>query len=224
MKLGLDKAVLAVALVLLAAPAFAQNPVALMDYTGFAYETGGLPQSLAGDELVIAGVANPANMDPIFNVLPSSQEVTVYIYGLLVASAVTQTDGSVDVDYSGGMIEVYEDANLNHVWSAFPPQPDLATFTDGALLFSGSFTRFNLNLNAFGFGIYDGEIDGIGGTAAALCDGAPDCAYTFGGAFGRDIGAQIPDGWDLQIDGTLEIDAAVPTETASFGAVKALFH
>ena len=64
----------------------------------------------------------------------------------------------------------------------------------------------------------------MGGTSAAICDGLADCAYTFGGAFSRDVGAQIPDGYDLQIDGTLEVDSAVPTTPTSFGAVKSLFR
>ena len=59
---------------------------------------------------------------------------------------------------------------------------------------------------------------------AQLCDGLSDCAYTFGGAFTRDTGAQIPDGYHLQIDGTLEVDAAVSTVHSSFGAIKALYE
>ena len=44
------------------------------------------------------------------------------------------------------------------------------------------------------------------------------------GAFSRDVSAQIPDGYDLQIDGTLEVDASVPATPTSFGAVKSLFR
>ena len=37
-------------------------------------------------------------------------------------------------------------------------------------------------------------------------------------------GAQIPDGYDIQIDGVFEIERAVSTEDASWGSVKALFN
>ncbi len=223
MKLGLGKALVATALLLFAVSAAAQSgTVALMDYSGFAWETTGIPTSNPGDELSITAVAT--TVDPLFGVDASVQEVTIHISGLIVASAVPLPDGSTAIDYSGGMIEIYEDMVLNHDWGVFPPNPELATFTDGTLLLAGSFSRFNLNINAAGFGVYDGQIDGVGGTAAQICNGSPDCAYTFGGAFGRGVGAQIPDGYDLQIDGTLEVDAAVPVETASFGAVKALYR
>lgn len=222
MKLGLVKTSMVFVLTLLiGAPATAQT-VALIDYTGFAWETGGIPRSDPGDVLAITGVA--LTVDPLFDLAPSTQEVTIYIHDLVVANSVTLPDGSTSVDYAGGMIEVYEDGALNHDWGTMPPNAQLATFTDGALLFSGAFTRFNLVLNTLGFGVYDGDIDGIGGTAANLCFGAPDCAYTFGGAFGRDVGAQIPTGYDLQIDGTLEVDAAVSNEEASFGAIKSLYR
>ncbi|RKZ15296.1 hypothetical protein DRQ53_09455, partial [bacterium] len=83
---------------------------------------------------------------------------------------------------------------------------------------------FVLVLDVAGTGVYEGTIDRVGGTAAAICDGLSDCAYTFGGAFNRAVGAQIPDGYDLQIQGTLEVDASVPTRPTSFGAVKSLFN
>ena len=221
-------ALFAIALVFaVAAPASAQN-VILMDYSGFSYETGGLGDgapSNPGDVLVITAVAD--QYDELFGVDPLSQEVTVYIYDLVSDGGLVDGD-FLRIAYSAGRIEVYEDAVLNHDWGTNPPNTELSTFTDGQLLFEGEFTRFNLDLaiagTAEGSGVYSGDIDGIGGTAANLCDGAADCAYTFGGAFGKPIAVQLPEGYDVQIQGTLEVDAAVPTTTDSFGAVKSLFN
>ncbi len=207
----------------LAAVAFATPSsaasVALMDYSGFAWETGGVPSSNPGDVLNITAVA--LTYDAEFGVSPSSAEVTVYIYGLVSTGEFLDMFGNTNIGYSGGFIEIYEDLNLDHDWSVFPPNAQQGTFSNGSLLFAGEFSRFNLILSGAGNGAYDGEIDGVGGTAAQICT---DCAYTLGGAFGRDIGAQIPDGYDLQIDGTLEVDSAVSASVSNFGAVKALFQ
>lgn len=203
----------------ISAPALADE-VALMDYSGFAWETGGVPVSSPGDVLALTAVA--LSYDPAFNVSPGSQEVTIYIYDLESTGQIP-VGSDIFIGYSGGHIEIYEDAVLDHDWGVFPPNAQQSTFTNGSLLFSGDFTEFVLQLTASGVGVYEGTIDGVGGTAATICDGLSDCAYTFGGAFNRDIGAQIPDGYDLQINGTLEVDAAVPTVQNSFGAIKSLY-
>jgi hypothetical protein len=206
------------AAVAFAVPASATS-VALMDYSGFAWETGGVPVSDPGDLLSITAVA--LTYDSEFGVSPSSAEVTLYLYNLVSTGEFTDISGNTFIAYTGGNIEIYEDTNLDHDWDVFPPNAQQSTFTNGSLLFAGEFSRFNLVLFGNGTGAYDGEIDGVGGTAAQICT---DCAYTVGGLFGREIGAQIPDGYDLQIDGTLEVDSAVSTDVSSFGAVKALFQ
>ena len=210
---------LVLALTVAATPA-AAGQIILMDYTGFGWESGGVPISNPGDVFAITAVA--VSYDPLFGVAPSSQEVTIFIYDLISTGEVP-VGGDTYIAYTGGKIEVYEDAILDHDWGTFPPNGLQSTFTNGALLFEGDFTDFGLQLTASGFGVYEGTIDGVGGTSAAICDGLTDCAYTFGGAFQREI-AQVPDGYDLQIDGTLEVDAAVPATVSSFGAVKSLFN
>jgi hypothetical protein len=209
---------LVLALTVAATPAAAGDFI-LMDYTGFGFETGGVPVSQPGDILAITAVA--VSYDPMFGVAPGSQEVTIFIYDL-VSTGEIAIGADTFISYVGGKIEVYEDPILDHDWATFPPNAQQSTFTNGALLFEGDFTEFGLQLTSSGFGVYEGTIDGVGGTSAAICDGLPDCAYTFGGAFQREI-AQVPDGYDLQIDGTLEVDAAVPATVSSFGAVKSLF-
>lgn len=212
--------VAAAAAACVALPAFAQ-PVALIDYVGFAWETGGVPSSDPGDVLQIAAVAD--QLDPVFGVNLATEEASVYIYGLTsTGQFVDPGTGWTIIGYSGGTIEVYEDPAMDHAWGTFPPNASVpSTFTNGTLLFQGNFTAFTLILTPAGAGSYDGTIDGVGGTVAQLCT---DCAYTFGGAFTGQTGAQIPDGYHLQIDGTLEVDRAVSDESMGWGAVKALYQ
>ena len=206
---------------LVAVPASA-GPLILMDYSGFAWETGGVPVSSPGDVLALTAVA--VQYAPLFGVDPASQEVTIYIYDLQSTGEFLDPFGNIRISYTGGRNEVYEDAILDHDWGINPPNGQQVSFTNGSLLLEGNFTEFFLTIPPSGAGAYEGNIDGVGGTSAAICDGLADCAYTFGGAFSRDVGAQIPDGYDLQIDGTLEVDSAVPTTPTSFGAVKSLFR
>ncbi len=215
-------AALAVVLSLVAAPAMAQT-VLLMDYSGFGWETGGIPHSVAGDVLSISAVA--VALDPLFGVDLGVSEVTIYITGLVSGGETFDpVSGFTFIGYTGGTIEVYDDPSKDHDWGVLPPNTQLSTFTNGALLLQGNFTDFTLVLNSAGAGSYQGNIDGVGGTVAQLCNGGANCAYTFGGAFTKGAGAQLPNGYDLQIDGTLEVDAAVPTENLSFGAIKALYE
>jgi hypothetical protein len=207
-------------LVFSAAPATADT--INMDYTGFAWETGGLPSSMPGDVLELTAIA--LTYDPAFNVSPGTQEVTLYIWGLTSLGETLDPYGNTQVSYTGGHIEVYEDSVLDHDWGINPPNGQQSTFTNGALLFEGDFTDFWLALAPSGIGAFEGNIDGVGGTAANICDGLADCAYTFGGAFDRNFGPQLPEGYDLQIEGTLEVLASVPANESSFGAIKSLYR
>ena len=203
-----------------AVPAFATT-VALVDYVGFGWEAGGVPPSNPGDVLQIAAVAD--QIDPIFGVNLGTEEATIFIYGLnSTGQYVDPFTGWTIIGYTGGTLELYQDPANDHDWGVFPTNATVpSTFTNGGLLFRGAFTSFTLILDGIGGGSYEGTLDGVGGSAVALCTG---CAYTFGGAFTRQVGAQIPDGYDLQIDGTLEVDRAVPNETMGWGAVKALYQ
>jgi len=212
---------LALLITLTAVPA-AAGQLILMDYSGFAWETGGVPVSNPGDVLALTAVA--VQYDDLFGVDPASQEVTIYIYDLQSTGEFLDGFGNIRISYTGGRIEIYEDSVLDHTWDISLPGDRWDTFTNGSLLLEGNFTDFNLTIPPSGAGAYEGNIDGVGGTSAAICDGLSDCLYTFGGAFSRDVNPQLPDGYDLQIDGTLEVDASVPATPTSFGAVKSLFR
>ncbi|MFH2051850.1 MAG: hypothetical protein ABIK96_05210 [bacterium] len=204
---------------LFAVPALGQ--VYSVDYLGYAWETGGILPSDAGDELVIVSVAD--YVDPAFGVDLGIDELTFHVYGL-VSGGETDFLGNTMINYAGGYLEIYQDPSRNADWGVNPPNATApGSFTEGSLFFRGAFTAFTLFFDPSGsYGSFEGTLDGLAGSI--IDDVCSDCVYTWGGAFTLDAGAQIPQGYDLQIDGVFEIDAAVSSESASWGSVKALFN
>lgn len=205
--------------VALAIPAFGQ--ASRIDYYGYAWETGGFPPSDAGDVMVFTGVGDYA--DPIFGVNLANEELTFYIYDLVSSGEMDIGGGTMMISFSGGFLEIYRDAAMNADWGIAPPNPTSpSTFIDGSLFFQGAFNSLTMFINPGGDGSYEGTLDGIGGSM--IDDVCTGCVYTWGGNFSDPSGAQIPDGYDLQVDGVFEIEQSVPTEEASWGSVKALYN
>ncbi|MBU0743643.1 hypothetical protein KKG45_01715 [bacterium] len=208
----------AIALVVLATSVLAQNPA--IDYIGYAWETGGLLPSDAGDELIVTAVATGA--DPIFQVDFGVDELTFYMYGMISGGETPIGGGTVMINYSGGYLDIYRDPAQNADWGVDPPSAvSPGTFTDGALAFRGAFISLTFFYAAGGSGAYEGTLNGLDGEV--LDDICADCAYTWGGSFTLDAGAQIPDGYHLQMDGVFELDGSVSNETSTWGGVKALY-
>jgi hypothetical protein len=202
-----------------AVPVLAQAPA--IDYVGFGWEDGGFPPSNPGDVLYFTGVGLSA--DAIFGVDLGTEELTVYLYDLVSTGEIPVGGGTILISYVGGFLEIYRDGAQNADWGIFPPNPTApSTFTDGELFFQGQFVDFTVFLGATGAGSFEGNLNGVGGSLIDdVCNG---CAYTWGGEFTTDAGAQIPEGYDLQIDGVFEIEAAVSTEETTWGNLKALYR
>jgi len=201
-----------------ALPASAQ--VYTIDYLGYGWEQTPGPLKAAGDELVITSTAD--NIDPAFGVDLTTEEVTLHVYGL-ISSGPVDMGGYMVVDYTGGFMDIYEDPAMNADWGTNPPNAvSPSTFSDGSLFFTGQFLDFTMYFDPSGSsGSFSGHLNGLGGSIlGSVCT---NCVYTWGGAWTSDAGAQIPLGYDYQIDGVFEIDSAVPNETTSWGNVKALF-
>lgn len=193
-----------------------------VDYVGYAWETGGLAASQPGDQLSIATVIT--QIDPLFGVDLNAVEATLLIEGLTSGgSTVDPSTGATVITYSGGTIAIHADAARNHDWGTSPANATVpGTFTDGDLVFSGVFTGFVVSLLPSGAGIFEGYVDGTGGSA--LAGPCANCAYTFAGTFAAPTGAQIPAGYDLQVDGVLEVESAVSVETLNWGSLKQMFN
>ncbi|HPF71251.1 MAG TPA: hypothetical protein PLQ13_11315 [Candidatus Krumholzibacteria bacterium] len=220
MKLRKSLALATAALVLAGAGGAAR--AASVDYVGFAWETGGLAVSQPGDQLSVATVVT--QIDPLFEVNLGTHEATLYIDGLQsTGAAIDGMTGNTIISYSGGTIAIYADPSPDHDWGTYPANGTVpSTFTDGSLVFSGVFTSFTVIISPAGYGVYEGFIDGTGGSAVA--GPCSNCAYTFSGTFGDPTGAQIPDGYDLQVDGSLEVENTVASEDVSWGSLKQLFN
>ncbi|PJA77093.1 hypothetical protein CO151_00685 [bacterium CG_4_9_14_3_um_filter_65_15] len=201
-----------------AVPVSAQ--VYTVDYFGYGWEQAPGPVKAAGDELIITCTAD--NIDPAFGVDLGTEEVTLHIHGLISAGPVDM-GGYLVVNYTGGFMEIYQDPGMNADWGVNPPNAvSPGTFSDGALFFAGQFTSFTMYFDSSGStGSFSGNLDGLGGSIlGSMCT---NCVYTWGGVFTTAGSAQIPLGYDFQIDGVFEIDSAVDTETTSWGSLKSLF-
>lgn len=203
------------AVALFALPAAAQ--INSIDYVGYGWNTGAL--KTVGDEFHFVGAASA--LDDAFGVDLLTEELTFHVYGLIVTSEM-DLGGTIMRTYSGGYMEIYEDPSMNADFGINPPNPTSpSTFNDGTLFFSGQFVDLTMVILPTGNGSFEGNLNGTGGTMIdGSCNG---CVYTWGGTFLADSGAQIPEGYDMQVDGVLEIDAAVATDDASWDAVKALY-
>jgi hypothetical protein len=201
-------------------PTTAAAQTAVIDYVGYGWEDGGFPPSDPGDLFVFTAVAT--SVDPAIGVDLGTEEVTFYVYGLTSMGEVPLPGGLTSITYTNGTLEIYRDAAMNAWWGTNPPNATSpSTFADGTLLFQGSFTSFNITILANGDGIFEGNLDGVGGELlGSPCTG---CVYTFSGVYTRDVGAQIPDGYDVQVDGQFEIDESVPQSSRGWGAVKAMY-
>jgi hypothetical protein len=198
------------------------SQAAVADYVGFGWETGGLATSLPGDELAIATVVT--QIDAIFGVDLTAVEGTLYIEGLTSLGAIVDAgSGLTTISYTGGTLRLYADPGADHDWGTNPANGTVpGTFVNGDLVFEGTFTSFSLILQTSGGGVFEGYLDGTGGSA--LAGPCSDCAYTFAGAFTTPSGAQIPEGFDLQVDGVLEVESAVATENLNWGSLKTLYR
>src|SRR2546426_3523223 len=109
-------ALLAVSLLAAGGSVRAQN--ALIDYQGFAWETGGFPPSMATDVLSMVGVVD--NMDPRFGVNLSNDEVTLYLTGLISGGQVDQGGGVISIAYSNAPIQLWQDPSKDHDYGTGP--------------------------------------------------------------------------------------------------------
>lgn len=211
----------AVALFVLTAGAGTSALAAVVDYVGFGWETGSIEESLPGDELSMAFVVT--DIDPLFEVDLGLTEGTIYIDGLISVGEVTTTDDVTYIDYTGGTLRLYADSSFDSDWGTDPANGTVpSTFVNGELIFEGSFTSFTL-IHRPGGGAFEGLLNGTGGSA--LANACTNCAYTFGGTFDTaSTGAQIPEGYDLQVDGLLDVENTVASEPISLDGVKSLFR
>lgn len=211
------------AVLLVAGGAAAQN--ALIDYQGYAWETGGIPASNPGDVLSFVGVVD--NIDARFGVNFGTEEVTLHVTGLTSGGEVNLGGGLLSVAYSGGTIELYRDPSRNHDYGTTPPNATApSTFVDGTLFLGGTLSNFVLFLDTTtGSGAYESSASFTSGSGLTTLNQLQANGYTFGGVLNSSAsGGNNPAGYDLQVDGTIEVEVIVGVRDKTWGAMKSLYR
>ena len=197
----------------------------IIDYQGYAWETGGFVPSNPGDVLNIAGITD--NVDAIFGVNLGNEELTIWVTNLLSTGQAPLGGGVIAVNYVGGDIQVWQDPAMNHDYGINPANATApSTFVDGTLLLGGMFNSFVLYFDTVnGVGSYEGNVVWNAGTALGTINGIQNNGFTFGGVLNNAAASgTVPQGYDLQADGVIEVNVVVGVEDKTWSGVKSLYN
>ncbi|MFN8178488.1 MAG: hypothetical protein U0167_11175 [bacterium] len=202
---------------LIAAPAGAQQ--AIIRVSGHAWETGGYPPSVVGDQLQAVGIVNEI-VAPLYW-QPAIHSYTFYTRSLSsLGEAIFGTTHVVT--YGGGLLTLYRDSlPSNADYGVNPPNATSpATFTDGdAIYLDGYFTDFTLVYNTLTLsGSFSGTLNFTGGIVF------PHLTDPNGWTFGSNLSGQSPVGYDLQLNGDIYTDGPIAIEPQSWGGLKSLYR
>jgi len=197
----------------------------LIDYQGFAWETGGFPASNPGDFLNLVAIVD--DLDAVFGIDLGVDEVTVYATGLVSTGEIPLGGGFLAINYVGGTLDVYQDPSMDAAFGINPANATVpSTFTNGGLFLGAVVTSFFLFYDTTnGVGSYEGNITFTAGSGLASVQGIEADGYTFGGTLNSIASSgNIPEGYDLQIDGAIEVRVSIAVEEKTWGGVKDLYR
>jgi hypothetical protein len=217
------RSLLFAALALVPVGASAQN--AIIDYQGYAWETGGFPPSNAGDAFEMVGVVDA--IDSRFGINFALEEVTLHVSGLISTGQVDLGGGMLQIAYSGGAIDIFRDPSQNHDYGVNPANATAPpTFVDGTLLLGGTLSSFFMFFDSStGTGAYEGSCSFTSGTGLAALNQLNANGYTFGGTLNSGASANnVPQGYDLQCDGVVEVEVIIGVENESWGTIKDMYR
>src|SRR5262245_18192967 len=136
--------------------------------------------------------------------------------------------GSVlSVAYTGGTIDLFRDPAQDHGYGTNPPNATAPpTFINGALFLGGMFSSFFLFYDtSTGSGAYEGDVVFTAGSGLTTLNQIQADGYTFGGVLSNNAaGGNVPDGYDLQVDGVIEVEVIVGVEQKSWSGIKDLYR
>lgn len=215
----------AAALIATAPVAFAAGPIIDWD-PAYGWQVGGTPTNLpAGGEFKMVGIVSA--FDAPFgdlNAADPTREYTFVMYGLISQGTVAIGPPATtfyETHFTGGTFELYEDLTPESSFAPFPP--NIANFTDGTLLLSGSFTSFFVqsnNFTAFQTGNIEGAITWSGGT---LVDRLEGCTGLFTGGMTWRPSVVIP-GYLFRHDGKMDAQCPTPANGSTWGRIKSLYR
>jgi hypothetical protein len=206
------------AVLMATAPAASAQDTQILFVSGNAWETGGFPPSNVGDIFACVGILNDIG-DPLI------WDTENYSYTWYVRDLVSLGEsiyGPVHVaSYSGGLFTVYVDwLPSNHDYGINPPNATVpSTFNDGISTYlDGFFTDFTMNFNDdTQSGTFNGTLTFTGG------DVFPLLSATEGWTFGSNLAGVSPLGYDVELNGQVEL-LIVAVEEVTWGGIKALYR
>lgn len=215
-------------LLLLLSPAVmtraSQAQDAVIDYIGFAWEDGRFPNSVPGDKFNLVAVVD--NIDPRFGINLNNEEVTLWVTDLISTGQVDQGGGIFSVSYTGGALQLWRDPSMNHLYGSDPPNATApSTFKNGSLLLGGSLSDFFLFFDiSTRSGAYEANVNFDSGSGLGTLGQISATGYTFGGVLDPEASRnQVPNGYDLSIDGVVQVNVQVGVERTTWGAMKELY-
>jgi hypothetical protein len=156
----------------------------------------------------------------------TSNNYTFAIQGL--TPTLVQNFGTfIVIDYAPGLFQVYEDSKTSGTAADFGVNPPNATapstFTDGSLFVQGQLTNFQLVLNTTsGSGSFNADFTVNGGSQLGNVPVNQRTGWTFAGVTANEINR--PSGYGHQVVGQVFLNAPVPAQARSWGAVKAQYR
>ena len=207
MQLRGTAAALAVAALLAGAGAAVADPPNF-DFNGYAQ----IPAAVGGN-LTVRSVLTNNGVVPT----PIPLNFTLNQYTLVVTGTLASISG-INQDYNPTSVALYEDP-IGGGTAANYASP--ATFTDGTLILSGTFTPALRRITFTpSLGSYIGTVNFSGGSLLGALGGLVN--WPFGGGWSRSISG-IPAGYQENWDGKIDL-GAVGVETRTWDGVKRLYR
>lgn len=212
-------------------PAFAQNDVFLLGFTGFDYED---PNPDPGNYLALGEGYRALGFVTSFGDLlapytdPVANEYTFELYDLVVQSRFF--DGvALEVAFSSpGRVRYYEDSRAGGTPGQYGVNPPNGTappsFVDGLLILGGHVENFVLTYDySFNEGSFIGNAHFDEGSLLGWIPPLRRDGWTLGGLAGRPNNT-VPQGYEHQISGECRIPGPTPATHRTWGALKALYR
>jgi hypothetical protein len=203
-------------------------PQLLFDYVGYDYEAPNPDPGNFGE--LGSGYVSLGEVPVLFAPLVFNTTANEYTYVISGLTSINrQTVGPfVIVDYSGGVLDVYEDdrnTGTNFDFGVNPPNATAPpTFVDGTHFLQGALTNFRLVFNTVdNSGSFEANYQVTGGSQLANVPVSLRSGWTFAGITANEI--NMPEGYRHQVDGQVFVEEVVPVrENTSWGALKANYR
>lgn len=195
----------------------------------FFWEPGATPiNSIATSEMKIVGTISAFGPPLDFlNANMPATEYTFYVSGL-ISNGTTPIVPFYITTYTGGTIQIYEDATPDAVFDPNPPNANVpSTFTDGTLILSGNLSNFNTQTNTItphNTGNAEGNITWTGGSLIAYVGGDTPCPAILTGGLTWLPGPLLPAGYLFRHDGKIDHECPTPTQPSTWGRIKSLYR